>query len=64
MEELADTPKGQLIAIFDALEEWFATPESHGYMFIKVPLEFQDAKYRSTLHQLIINAGSNNIFPL
>ncbi len=45
MEELADTPKGQLIAKFDTLEEWFATPGYSGCMFIKASSEFQDAKY-------------------
>lgn len=43
MEELADTPRGQLIAMFDALEEWFDEPEYRGCMFIKASSEFQDA---------------------
>ncbi|MDF1716446.1 MAG: TetR/AcrR family transcriptional regulator [Antarcticimicrobium sp.] len=41
MEELADTPLGQLIAIYDALEEWFARREFQGCMFIKASAEFQ-----------------------
>jgi len=45
MEELAQTPKGQLIAMFDALEEWFATPGYRGCMFIKASSEFQDSKH-------------------
>ncbi len=43
MEELADTPKGQLIAMFDALAEWFADPEYRGCMFIKASSEYQEA---------------------
>lgn len=42
MAELADTPRGQLIAMFDALDEWFAEPDFHGCMFAKACSEFQD----------------------
>ena len=42
VEALADTPRGQLLAIYDALEEWFALPEFRGCMFIKASAEFQD----------------------
>ncbi len=42
MVELADEPLGQLIAMFDALEEWFRTPEFRSCMFIKAASEFQD----------------------
>ena len=45
IKELADTPKGQLIAMFDALEEWFETPGYRGCMFIKASSEFQDPKH-------------------
>jgi AcrR family transcriptional regulator len=41
-EELADTPRGQLLAMFDALEEWFETPEFRGCLFIKASAEFQE----------------------
>lgn len=40
--DLAVTPKGQLLAIFDALEEWFLRPEFRGCMFIKASAEFQE----------------------
>lgn len=43
MEELAKTPAQQLIAMFDALEEWFSEPGYRGCMFIKASSEFQDA---------------------
>lgn len=42
MEELADTPKGQLIALFDALGEWFNSDEFQGCIFVKVASEYQD----------------------
>lgn len=41
MEDLADTPKGQLLAVFDALEEWFVADGFQGCMFIKASAEFQ-----------------------
>jgi len=44
MEELADTPRGQLIAMFDALEEWFDEAGYKGCMFIKASSEFLDAE--------------------
>ncbi len=49
MEELADTPKEQLVAMFDALEEWFAEPGYKGCMFIKASSEYQDASH--PIHQ-------------
>lgn len=45
MEELAGTPKEQLIAMFDALEEWFAEPGYKGCMFIKASSEYQEASH-------------------
>ncbi|MEL6617959.1 MAG: TetR/AcrR family transcriptional regulator [Pseudomonadota bacterium] len=42
MEELADTPKAQLLAMFDALEEWFLEDGFKGCMFIKASAEFQE----------------------
>ena len=45
MEELAVTPKEQLIAMFDALEEWFAEPGYKGCMFIKASSEYQEASH-------------------
>ncbi len=41
MEELADTPRAQLLALFDALAEWFAEPGFRGCMFIKAASEYQ-----------------------
>ena len=45
MEELADTPREQLIAMFDALEEWFTEPGYRGCMFIKASSEYQEASH-------------------
>lgn len=43
MEELADTPQGQLLAMFDALQEWFLEDGFKGCMFVKASAEFQEA---------------------
>lgn len=45
MEELAKSPMDQLIAMFDALEEWFGEPGFKGCMFIKASSEYQDASH-------------------
>lgn len=45
MEELAETPRQQLVAMFDALEEWFTEPGYQGCMFIKASSEFQDSRH-------------------
>lgn len=45
MEELADKPQAQLIAMFDALEEWFQEPGYRGCLFIKASSEYQDSTH-------------------
>ena len=45
MEDLAGPPKDQLIAMFDALGEWFGEPGYKGCMFIKASSEYQDAAH-------------------
>lgn len=45
MEDLAEAPEAQLIAMFDALEEWFAEPGYRGCMFIKASSEYQDSSH-------------------
>lgn len=42
LEEIADTPKSRLLALFDVLDEWFKQPEYKGCMFIKANAEFQE----------------------
>ncbi len=45
IEELADTPKEQMVAMFDALEEWFDEDGYKGCMFIKASSEYQDSSH-------------------
>lgn len=45
MEESAGTPSGQIIAMFDAMAEWFAKPDYRGCMFIKASAEYQEADH-------------------
>ena len=42
MDELATAPADKLLAIFDALEEWFSEQGFQGCMFIKASAEYQD----------------------
>lgn len=43
MEELGAKPGERLLAMFDALGEWFAEPDFRGCMFIKASAEYQEA---------------------
>lgn len=43
MEELAPTPEGQLLALFDALGEWFGQADFRGCLFIKAAGEYPEA---------------------
>lgn len=45
MQELGGTPGEQLLAMFDALDEWFNQPEFRGCMFIKASAEYQEAAH-------------------
>ena len=42
MEQQADTAQGQLVAMFDVLQEWLETPDFHSCMFIKASSEYQN----------------------
>ena len=42
LEALADTKRGQLLALFDVLGEWFAQDSFRGCMFIKASAEYQE----------------------
>ncbi len=42
MDEIGQTPAEKLLAIYDALAEWFSEPEYRGCMFIKASSEYQD----------------------
>lgn len=43
--EAAGPPRAQLPAMFDALGEWFATPEFRSCMFIKAASEYPDPSH-------------------
>ena len=65
MEELADTPRQQLVAMFDALREWFDEPGYKGCMFIKASSEFQDASHpihkQSADHKRMLEVHITNL---
>jgi len=48
IEELADTPRDQMLAMFDALAEWFERRDFRGCMFVKASAEFQE--YAHPIH--------------
>lgn len=58
IEELSDTPRDQMLALFDALSEWFTKPEFRGCMFIKASAEFQEINHpihaQSAAHKQIL----------
>lgn len=43
LDELAKAPDAKLLAMFDALKEWFEEEGFRGCMFIKASAEFQEA---------------------
>lgn len=45
IKQLAATPREQLIAMFDALDEWFRQPDFYGCMFAKACSEYQDPEH-------------------
>ncbi len=49
MEKISPEPSGQLLAMFDVLEEWFTTDEFQGCMFVKAASEFQTLSH--PIHQ-------------
>ena len=60
LEELAKTPRGQLLAFFDALREWFAQPDFKGCIFVKAASEFQEPGHpihaQSAAHKRLLEA--------
>ncbi len=40
LERRAETPRGRLLAVFDALGQWFVSPEFQGCMFIRAAGEY------------------------
>jgi hypothetical protein len=45
IEELADKPKGRLLASFDALDEWFQDDDFLNCMFIRASCEYLDREH-------------------
>ena len=58
IEALAPDPKGRLLAMFDALGEWFDEADFKGCMFVKASSEYQDPEHpihkQSAEHKRII----------
>jgi len=50
MDELSQTPKGQMLAMFDILKEWFEEDNFQGCMFIKASAEFQEKDHAINVH--------------
>ncbi|MBE9044447.1 TetR/AcrR family transcriptional regulator [Pleurocapsales cyanobacterium LEGE 10410] len=51
--ERGDTPKEQLLATFDVLREWYASPGFRGCPFINAVLEIADASHQA--HHVSVN---------
>ena len=45
LEQRSDTPGGRLLAVFDALGEWFASPDFRGCAFINAAVEIADTNH-------------------
>ncbi|WP_299593373.1 TetR/AcrR family transcriptional regulator [uncultured Tateyamaria sp.] len=52
MSELGASEADQLVAMFDALGEWFREPSFKGCMFIKAVAEFQDPDHPAFKHSV------------
>ncbi len=65
IEELAQTPEQQLLALFDVLGEWFERDDFKGCMFIKASAEYQDdshpLKVASAEHKRLLLVYFSNI---
>ncbi len=53
VSERGNTPKERLLATFDVLGEWYASPNFRGCPFINAVLEIADASHKA--HQVSIN---------
>jgi len=60
MAEIGVTPRARLVAMFDALGEWFAQDDFRGCMFIKALAEFQEPEHpihvQSAEHKRLVAA--------
>lgn len=66
--ERGDTPKDRLLATFDVLREWYASPNFRGCPFINAVLEIADAshqahhvsiKLRESIRQIIMRLATD-----
>ncbi|MCH8998418.1 MAG: TetR/AcrR family transcriptional regulator [Proteobacteria bacterium] len=61
----AETPHGRLLAVFDALEEWFARPDFQGCMFMRAASEYCDRDHPihavAAEHQRLLLAGLRDL---
>ncbi|MDJ0732691.1 MAG: TetR/AcrR family transcriptional regulator [Nostocaceae cyanobacterium] len=67
VEERGNTPKERLLATFDVLQEWYASPNFRGCPFINAVLEIADASHkahhvsvdlRESIRQIILGLAS------
>lgn len=60
LQERGKSPRGQLEALFEVLEEWFEQPQFRGCMFIKASAEYQGAQdpinVQSAEHKRLLRA--------
>ncbi|HEX4327940.1 MAG TPA: TetR/AcrR family transcriptional regulator [Burkholderiales bacterium] len=49
VDVLGGTPRARLLAVFDALGEWFASDDFRGCAFINAAAEFTDAKHAARI---------------
>ncbi len=65
VERRAETPRGRLLAVFDALEEWFAQADFQGCMFMRAASEFcacdDPIHAASAEHQRLLLAGLRDL---
>ncbi len=65
VEALAQSPREQLLAVFDTLGEWFDEPEFRSCMFIKASSEYQDHSHpvhaAAAEHKRLLNQYLNRL---
>jgi AcrR family transcriptional regulator len=73
IKKKSDDPAKRLLAIFDALQEWFERPDFHGCMFINAAAEFprvsdpihrESARHKELVREFVVDlaeaAGAND----
>jgi hypothetical protein len=66
--EQAGSPRAQLLAMFDALSEWFSRPEFRSCMFIKAASEYPDPRHpihaQSAEHKRCCSFSCRRLLPM